>query len=90
MVKGKLLLDLTEEDVKEYGILHYCAPYPVLTKYSTFGSNTIAHFWVLKAFLPAMLRRGRGHIVTVSSLLGLVGCAQMSKSQLPSSSPSPS
>ncbi|AAW45076.2 retinal short-chain dehydrogenase/reductase, putative [Cryptococcus deneoformans JEC21] len=60
IVSGKLLLDLTEEDIT-----------------STFGSNTLAHFWVLKAFLPAMLRRGRGHIVTMSSILGIVGAAQM-------------
>jgi all-trans-retinol dehydrogenase (NAD+) len=46
---------------------------------STFGSNTLAHFWILKAFLPALIRSGKGHIVTVSSLLGLVGCAQLSK-----------
>ncbi|OCF45009.1 hypothetical protein I317_01060 [Kwoniella heveanensis CBS 569] len=60
VVKGKLLLDLTEEDVQ-----------------NTFGANTLAHFWVLKAFLPAMLRAGEGHIVTMSSVLGLVGAAQM-------------
>ncbi|ODO09319.1 hypothetical protein I350_02919 [Cryptococcus amylolentus CBS 6273] len=61
IVKGKLLLDLTEEDVQ-----------------TTFGCNTLANFWVLKAFLPAMLRKGQGHIITVSSLLGLLGAAQMS------------
>ncbi|KAK8861319.1 hypothetical protein IAR55_002138 [Kwoniella newhampshirensis] len=60
VVKGKLLLDLTEEDVID-----------------TFGANTLAHFWVLKAFLPAMIKKGSGHIVTVSSLLGVVGAAQM-------------
>ncbi|WVF66797.1 hypothetical protein IAT40_001539 [Kwoniella sp. CBS 6097] len=60
VVKGKLLLDLTEDDVKD-----------------TFGANTLAHFWVLKAFLPAMLRSGEGHIVTMSSVLGMVGAAQM-------------
>lgn len=49
---------------------------------STFGSNTLAHFWVLKAFLPPMLRRGRGHIVTMSSILAIVGAAQMSRSSL--------
>ncbi|WWC87535.1 uncharacterized protein L201_002425 [Kwoniella dendrophila CBS 6074] len=60
VVKGKLLLDLTEDDITD-----------------TFGSNTLANFWVLKAFLPALLRKGEGHIVTVSSLLGVVGAAQM-------------
>ncbi|WVR04044.1 hypothetical protein IAU60_001043 [Kwoniella sp. DSM 27419] len=60
VVKGKLLLDLTEADIAD-----------------TFGSNTLAHFWVLKAFLPHMLRLGHGHVVTMSSVLGLVGAAQM-------------
>ncbi|GFZ42843.1 hypothetical protein JCM24511_00561 [Saitozyma sp. JCM 24511] len=60
VVKGKLLLDLTEDDVKD-----------------TFGANTLAHFWTLKTFLPAMLARGSGHVVTMSSVLGVVGCAQM-------------
>ena len=46
---------------------------------STFGSNTLSHFWVLKAFLPAMIRKGRGHVVTMSSIMGLVGSAQMSE-----------
>ncbi|WVN90403.1 uncharacterized protein L203_105639 [Cryptococcus depauperatus CBS 7841] len=61
VVKGKLLLDLTEEDIN-----------------STFGSNTLAQFWILKIFLPAMLRQGAGHVVTMSSLLGIVSAAQMS------------
>ncbi|WWD08643.1 hypothetical protein V865_006756 [Kwoniella europaea PYCC6329] len=60
VVKGKLLLDLTEEDVKD-----------------TFGSNTLAHFWILKAFLPSLLRQNHGHIITMSSVMGVVGAAQM-------------
>ncbi|WVW79729.1 hypothetical protein I302_101699 [Kwoniella bestiolae CBS 10118] len=60
VVKGKLLLDLTEEDIVD-----------------TFGSNTLAHFWILKAFLPSLLRRNHGHIVTMSSVMGVVGAAQM-------------
>ncbi|KAL7419820.1 hypothetical protein Q5752_005736 [Cryptotrichosporon argae] len=59
-VKGKLLLDLTEEDVKQ-----------------TFHVNTLAHFWILKAFLPALIWKKAGHVVTVSSVLGVVGAAQM-------------
>lgn len=54
--------------------------YDYLAHASTFGANTLAHFWTLKAFLPAMLRKNSGHIVTVSSVLGLVGAAQMSGS----------
>lgn len=33
--------------------------------------NTIAHFWTLKAFLPGMLKRNHGHIVTIASLAGI-------------------
>ncbi|WWC59961.1 uncharacterized protein I303_102524 [Kwoniella dejecticola CBS 10117] len=60
VVQGKLLLDLTEEDI-----------------HNTFGSNTLSHFWILKAFLPALIRRGMGHVVTMSSVMGVVGAAQM-------------
>jgi len=51
---------------------------------STFGANTLAHFWILKAFLPALVRSGKGHVVCMSSILGLVGAAQMSQPQYPS------
>ncbi|KIL70262.1 hypothetical protein M378DRAFT_183815 [Amanita muscaria Koide BX008] len=43
----------------------------------TFGANTLAHFWVLKAFLPGMLKVKEGHIITVSSVMGYLGAAQM-------------
>ncbi|KIJ69970.1 hypothetical protein HYDPIDRAFT_142761 [Hydnomerulius pinastri MD-312] len=44
----------------------------------TFGVNTLAHFWTLKAFLPKMIENNSGHIVSVASVMGLVGSAQMS------------
>ena len=37
----------------------------------TFKVNTLAHFWTVRAFLPAMLEQDRGHIVTISSASGL-------------------
>jgi len=43
----------------------------------TFDVNVLAHFWTLKAFLPEMIKKNSGHIVTVSSLMGLVGAAQV-------------
>jgi all-trans-retinol dehydrogenase (NAD+) len=43
---------------------------------ATFKVNTLALFWVTKAFLPAMLARDQGHIVTVASAAGLVGVAK--------------
>jgi all-trans-retinol dehydrogenase (NAD+) len=39
----------------------------------TINVNLMAHFWLLKAFLPAMIERRSGHIVTMSSCAGLVG-----------------
>lgn len=40
-------------------------------------TNTMAHFWTLKEFLPAMVEKKRGHIVTVSSTMGQTSVAQM-------------
>ncbi|KAH4307964.1 hypothetical protein HBI56_024410 [Parastagonospora nodorum] len=44
----------------------------------TFRVNTLSHFVTLKTFLPHMLREGRGTIVTVSSVLGHLGAANLS------------
>jgi len=46
--------------------------------YQTFGVNTLAHFWTLKAFLPGMIENKIGHIVTLASVMGFVGSARMS------------
>ncbi|MDR0784897.1 MAG: SDR family oxidoreductase [Treponema sp.] len=35
--------------------------------------NTLSLFWTLKAFLPSMLERNAGHIVTVASAAGIIG-----------------
>jgi len=43
----------------------------------TFAVNTLALFWVTRAFLPAMIAQERGHIVTIASAGGLVGTARM-------------
>jgi all-trans-retinol dehydrogenase (NAD+) len=43
----------------------------------TFAVNTLALFWVTRAFLPSMLARDRGHVVTIASAAGLVGTSRM-------------
>ncbi len=42
----------------------------------TFAVNTLALYWVTKAFLAGMVERDRGHVVTVASAAGLVGVAR--------------
>lgn len=44
----------------------------------TFHVNTISHFWTLKAFLPAMISKNEGHLVSIASIAGQQGCSQMS------------
>jgi all-trans-retinol dehydrogenase (NAD+) len=35
--------------------------------------NILSHFWTCKAFLPSMIARNTGHLVTISSAAGLIG-----------------
>lgn len=39
--------------------------------------NVFAHFWTLQAFLPAMKKMNRGHIVAMSSIAGVVGIVNL-------------
>lgn len=39
----------------------------------TMKVNTMALFWTTKAFLPQMIKNGRGHLVTVASAAGIMG-----------------
>ncbi|XP_033724838.1 short-chain dehydrogenase/reductase 3-like [Pecten maximus] len=45
---------------------------------ATFAVNSLAHIWTLKAFLPDMIDRGKGHIVTMSSVLSMMSMAGLS------------
>ncbi|XP_075716910.1 17-beta-hydroxysteroid dehydrogenase 13-like [Rhinoderma darwinii] len=38
-----------------------------------FDVNVLAHFWTTRAFLPSMMRKNHGHIVTIASSAGLFG-----------------
>jgi len=44
----------------------------------TFQVNVLAHFWTVKAFLPAMIAQNTGHILTISSAAGLIGVCGLS------------
>ncbi|XP_045522766.1 epidermal retinol dehydrogenase 2 [Pieris brassicae] len=39
----------------------------------TYEVNILSHYWTVKAFLPDMIENGKGHIVTVGSVAGLLG-----------------
>ena len=43
----------------------------------TFQVNALALFWTAKAFLPGMLERNSGHLVTIASAAGLAGTAKL-------------
>ena len=43
---------------------------------ATLRVNVFPLYWVTKAFLPGMVARGRGHVVTIASAAGLVGVAR--------------
>ncbi len=43
----------------------------------TFAVNALALFWTARAFLPAMLARNRGHVVTIASAAGIAGTAKL-------------
>ena len=43
----------------------------------TFAVNTLALMWTTRAFLPGMIERNRGHLVTVASAAGLVGVPRL-------------
>ena len=43
----------------------------------TIRVNALSNFWTTKAFLPSMIRRNRGHVVTIASAAGLVGVSKL-------------
>lgn len=68
VVQGKLVIDLSVEDVQQYVVYLYQVTSFLSSSFRTFGVNTFSHFWILKAFLPAMLKKKSGHIVGILQL----------------------
>lgn len=65
--------------INNAGVVHGM-PLPVLSSESiaqTMETNAMAPFWLIKEVLPAMIRKNRGHIVTVSSIMGYAGFAKL-------------
>ncbi|KPM03321.1 epidermal retinol dehydrogenase 2-like protein 1 [Sarcoptes scabiei] len=44
---------------------------------ATFRVNTLAHFYTIKSFLPGMINRNHGHIVTIASVAGIYGVSYL-------------
>ena len=42
----------------------------------TFQVNVISHFWTVRSFLPGMIKRNHGQIITIASAAGTVGVAK--------------
>lgn len=40
------------------------------------GVNLVSHFWTIREFKPSMVKRRRGHIVAISSVLGVLPSAR--------------
>lgn len=43
----------------------------------TIDVNTTAHFWTCRAFLPGMIDRKKGHVVTIASMAGHTGVPRL-------------
>ncbi|OJI89980.1 hypothetical protein ASPTUDRAFT_25576 [Aspergillus tubingensis CBS 134.48] len=65
--------------VNNAGVLHFT---PILdqtevTVRQTFEVNTMAHYWTVKEFLPAMIERNHGHVVTLASMASFLSVGNM-------------
>lgn len=42
-----------------------------------FEVNTLSHFWIFEAFLPHMKEKNRGHLISISSIAGMIGSSNV-------------
>ena len=79
IVNGKSILDLTHDEIERYEPI-FGANTDVTDMFiRCFKINLLSHFTTVKEFLPGMLEEGRGTIVTISSVLGYLGSANLCK-----------
>lgn len=43
----------------------------------TMEVNTLSHYWTVKEFLPAMIQKDQGHIITVASIASFVSVGEL-------------
>lgn len=43
----------------------------------TFEVNILAHFWTVKEFLPSMIKRNHGHVITIASMASFAALGEM-------------
>ena len=57
--------------VSEYPFLH---PFSSdINQINTIHVNLLGHMWTVNAFLPCMMRKRKGHLITIASAAGLIG-----------------
>ena len=44
---------------------------------ATFEVNTMSHFWMVKEFLPSMIKKNHGHVITVASMASFAALGEM-------------
>lgn len=44
---------------------------------TTFEVNTMSHFWMVKEFLPSMIKKNHGHVITIASMASFVALGEM-------------
>lgn len=43
----------------------------------TFEVNIMSHFWMVREFLPSMVKNNHGHVITVASMASFVALGEM-------------
>lgn len=43
----------------------------------TFEVNTMSHFWMVREFLPSMVKQNHGHVITIASMASFVAIGEM-------------